>query len=216
LYNLSSSSTSSTSSSSSSENEPDENESQSQKEHNGDNDVNSMYGSIKRRIKKSFNNLPKKIHCSNHVSSKPSFDFVSQKQRINEPLVHDPSFIIGPQSASVQSNILIQFCCKVQGTPPLGVCWFKQGKLLNEFERIRMFKHFNQYILEIKGTQKEDSGQYSCVVYNHLNKSWCDFTIEVRDLPQPSKRQLLKVLSLNTTKLILNSSYVISFYNTLA
>ncbi|RWS16279.1 hypothetical protein B4U79_17049 [Dinothrombium tinctorium] len=105
--------------------------------------------------------------------------FVPSQQRMGE-YVEDPCFIFPPGSASVQSGILIQFCCRVKGSHPIGVSWFKEDLRLTSDEDYRIIDSVNDHILEIKCTKPHHGGNYSCVVFNHLNQKWSDFTLEVR------------------------------------
>uniref|UniRef100_T1KSY2 Ig-like domain-containing protein n=1 Tax=Tetranychus urticae TaxID=32264 RepID=T1KSY2_TETUR len=119
----------------------------------------------------------------------------------------DPTFTLLPQSANVQSDILIQFCCRVKGSQPLGVAWYRKGQLIggtiergrfdqfnvepkDEFDQMfnkdgvetkdfKTFKHFTDHILEIKSTRVDLSGTYSACVFNHVNQHWIDFNVKI-------------------------------------
>jgi hypothetical protein len=93
----------------------------------------------------------------------------------------DPSFILRPGNACVQSGIIVQFCCKAKGTKPLLYSWFKNDTLLNSDQKIRIFQSGEENILEIDKTNVGDSAHYSCVVYNHFGHQWCDFNLKVRE-----------------------------------
>lgn len=92
-----------------------------------------------------------------------------------------PEFTMIPQSASVQSGILVQFCCRVKGEKPLGVSWYCNGKLIENDANYRVFKHFTDHILEIQNTNRELSGQYTCCVYNNSGVQWTDFNVNIND-----------------------------------
>lgn len=93
----------------------------------------------------------------------------------------DPCFVIKPCGASVQTDILVQFCCRVKGSRPLGVAWFKGDTLLsNEDPNFRIFSSGNEFVLEIKSTQEGDSDTFSCVVYNGFGEQWADFNLIVK------------------------------------
>lgn len=92
-----------------------------------------------------------------------------------------PHFSMIPQSASVQSGILVQFCCRVRGDKPLGVSWYFAGKLIQNDANYRIFKHFTDHIFEIQNTNRELSGQYTCCVYNNSGVQWTDFSVNIND-----------------------------------
>ncbi|XP_074603050.1 uncharacterized protein LOC141856591 isoform X3 [Brevipalpus obovatus] len=94
-----------------------------------------------------------------------------------------PHFTLLPQSASsIQSNILVQFCCRARGTQQLAVAWYRNGQLIPSNDNdYRCFKDFNDHILEIKRTNRELSGQYTCCVYNHYGAQWTDFDVNISD-----------------------------------
>ncbi|RWS12873.1 hypothetical protein B4U79_17357 [Dinothrombium tinctorium] len=109
----------------------------------------------------------------------PIPQFVPSQQRLGES-VEDPCFIFPPGNASVQIGILIQFCCRVKGSSPLGVSWFKEDIRLTDDDEYRLIDSVNDHILEIKCTKAHHAGSYSCVVFNHLNQKWSDFTLEIK------------------------------------
>lgn len=92
----------------------------------------------------------------------------------------DPSFLIKPCDASVQPNILIQFCCRVKGTKPLGVAWFKGLTEIKNDDTFRTFTSGDQFCLEIKDTKVHHTDNYSCVVYNPYGEQWSDFKLDVK------------------------------------
>jgi hypothetical protein len=94
----------------------------------------------------------------------------------------DPSFVIKPYGPNkpVQTDILIQIVCRVRGSRPLGVAWFKGDTLLSGNDDVfRIFSNGNEHVLEIKATREDHSDHYSCVVYNGYGEQWADFTLKV-------------------------------------
>ena len=92
----------------------------------------------------------------------------------------DPHLVLMPGDASVQSEILVQFCCRAKGTKPLSFSWFKNDTLLKSDQNYRIFQSGEENVLEIKRTSVEDSAHYSCVAYNRFGYHWCDFKLTVR------------------------------------
>ncbi|KAI1291989.1 hypothetical protein HDE_07474 [Halotydeus destructor] len=107
--------------------------------------------------------------------------FVPLNQRM-ESARTDPAFVIKPCGASVQTDIIVQFCCRVKGSKPMKVTWFKSDLQLANDETFRIFNAGNEYVLEIKCTRMELSDTYSCVVYNHHGEEWSDFSLRVRQV----------------------------------
>lgn len=136
-----------------------------------------------------------------HDSSSPSSSnitlpsFVPMSRRM-ESSRSDPSFVIKPCGASVQTAILVQFCCRVRGSRPLGVAWFKGDNLLTDNENFRIFSSGNEYVLEIKCTQMHHSDVYSAVVYNGFGEQWADFNLTVKERPRsPVTKSLRSTVS---------------------
>lgn len=111
--------------------------------------------------------------------SLPSFLPISS--RVMASSRSDPCFVIRPCGASVQTDILVQFCCRVKGSRPLGVAWFKGDHLLTDDNCFRIFSSGNEFVLEIRMTQMSHSDVYSCVVYNGFGEQWSDFNLAVRE-----------------------------------
>ncbi|RWS31539.1 hypothetical protein B4U80_12875 [Leptotrombidium deliense] len=120
----------------------------------------------------------------------PIPQFVPSQQRLTET-VDDPCFVFPPGSASVQSGILIQFCCRVKGSQPIGVSWFRGDHRLENDHYYRIKHSGNDHILEIKSTNVQIAGNYSCVVFNHLNQKWSDFTLHVKTYQKSRKEKSL-------------------------
>ena len=108
----------------------------------------------------------------------PSFVPLSRRMESSRS---DPCFVIKPCGASVQTAILVQFCCRVRGSRPLGVAWFKGDHLLTDSDCFRIFSSGNEFVLEIRCTQLQHSDVYSCVVYNGFGEQWADFSLTVKE-----------------------------------
>lgn len=109
----------------------------------------------------------------------PSFLPISN--RVMASSCSDPCFVIKPCGASVQTEILVQFCCRVKGSRPLGVAWFKGDHLLTDDHCFRIFSSGNEFVLEIRSTQMSHTDVYSCVVYNGFGEQWSDFSLGVKE-----------------------------------
>ena len=119
------------------------------------------------------------ISCSSSSGKISLPSFVPLNKRM-ESSRSDPCFVIKPCGASVQTDILVQFCCRVKGSRPLGVAWFKGDILLTNDYTFRIFSSGNEFILEIKSTKEDDADTYSCVVYNAFGEQWADFNLAVK------------------------------------
>ena len=149
-------------------------------------------------VNKSSNSIAQKLKSNqpNSLSKVPRF--VPKTSR-NSQKHSELSFVLKPGDATVQSGILIQFCCQAKGTKPIQIAWFKKDILLTSNDRIRIFKSGEQHILEIKNTSLEDSNEYSCVAYNSFDYEWHDFNLTVKNRnlinnPKPSKKETKKMI----------------------
>lgn len=89
----------------------------------------------------------------------------------------------------MQSDILIQFCCRVRGQKPLQVAWFRESDLIrDENPLFRTFSQGSEFVLEVKCTKVELAGAYSAVVYNHKGEEWAHFDLKVSP-PKPERVQ---------------------------
>jgi hypothetical protein len=118
---------------------------------------------------------------SSGIITLPSFVPLSRRMESSRC---DPCFVIKPCGASVQTAILIQFCCRVKGSRPLGVAWFKGDHLLTDNDSFRIFSSGNEFVLEIRNTQLTHTDVYSCVVYNGFGEQWSDFNLTVKERPR--------------------------------
>lgn len=113
--------------------------------------------------------------------------FVPLNRRITECPRSDPCFVVKPLGASVQPNIVVQFCCRVKGSRPINVAWFKCDLLLKDDDTFRIFSSGNEFVMEVKGTRIDQSDTYSCCVYNSVGQQWTDFRLDVKEVDEPPK-----------------------------
>uniref|UniRef100_A0A8B9H722 Hemicentin-1 n=1 Tax=Astyanax mexicanus TaxID=7994 RepID=A0A8B9H722_ASTMX len=80
--------------------------------------------------------------------------------------VHVPPSILGAnvENATVVVNNFISLSCESNAVPPPTIMWYKNGRLLTETANLRI--HNEGQILELKGTEVSDTGQYVCKATN--------------------------------------------------
>lgn len=97
--------------------------------------------------------------------------------------INDPIFIYGPSDRLIRIGETARFQCKVDGTKPLAVFWYKiDGDELQNNEKYELFHDDEFYYLKIYNTVQRDSGTYLCVVANDVNQNVHSFTLKLRGL----------------------------------
>jgi len=166
--------------------------------------------------------LPRTSYFASNIQDKNSTvnlpSFVPLNKRMDASSRSDPCFVIKPCGASVQTDITVQFCCRVKGSRPLGVAWFKGDNLLTNDSSVRIFSSGNEFVLEIKSTREDDTDTYSCVVYNGFGEQWTDFNLTVKRVKERVPQSTSRIKS--TVSIIIQSNLnvcfsrlILSFFN---
>lgn len=97
---------------------------------------------------------------------------------ISEP----PFFVEEPTSLEVVKCSTAVFACKVEGSAPFKVAWFKNKKPIKSNQKYIIVDSEN-VSLKIQDCKEEDVGTYQCVVANEVGsctgsaalslKGWC-------------------------------------------
>ena len=67
--------------------------------------------------------------------------------------------------------------CKAAGFPPPVITWYKDGDVIQEERR-----HFKKQNLEIRETQFEDRGRYTCTAENLLGRVQSSVNVTVKGM----------------------------------
>ncbi|KAL5005586.1 hypothetical protein ScPMuIL_016744 [Solemya velum] len=115
-------------------------------------------------------------------------------QKLIEDLVpaegDDPKFEIPPQSMKIVEGEPAKISCRVAGTSPIEVLWYKVESTLIELENSENYeisKEGNRYQLTLYNLTKADAGQYMCVVGNDVGQCSQYFIININENKQELK-----------------------------
>ncbi len=92
-------------------------------------------------------------------------------------------FELRPVDRLIRSGENVKFLCRVRGTKPLEVFWYKMNEsdeLVNN-EKYEIFHDDEFYYLRIFNTIADDQGMYLCVISNYLEQNIDSFRLKLRD-----------------------------------
>lgn len=69
--------------------------------------------------------------------------------------------------------------CKVTGSPELKVRWMRSGKELQSIQLHKLMFENNISSLKIQSAQREDEGEYTFEVSNHISRCTCTVRLVV-------------------------------------
>lgn len=111
----------------------------------------------------------KRINKNEHTRIKP------------KPDVTDPQFVQRPSDRLVRLGETVKVVCKVRGTQPLEVFWYKQdGDELINNEKYEIYHDDEFYYLRIFNTVQRDAGMYLCIISNDLEQNVDSFSLDLR------------------------------------
>ncbi|CAF0865361.1 unnamed protein product [Didymodactylos carnosus] len=109
--------------------------------------------------------------------------YIDEEKFRSDPQIQDPKFIQRPKDLIVRCGEAARFKCKIIGTEPIDVFWFRFGvddDLLND-EKYQITHDENYHYLKIYNTTKEDEGNYLCVLANDKAQNVDIIKLSVRD-----------------------------------
>jgi hypothetical protein len=112
-------------------------------------------------------------------------DAVADLNRIKPKAnIRDPRFDMRPSDRLVRLGETVKFTCKVSGSKPLEVFWFKMNgdELLNN-EKYEIYHDDEFHYLKIFNTVQRDAGMYLCVISNELEQNIDSFQLQLRGKP---------------------------------
>lgn len=133
-------------------------------------------------------NLNPNTNQNNSHSSQLSSTVLSAKNKDDDPTrirpksdVKDPVFQLRPSDRLMRLGETVKFVCKVSGTRPLEVFWYKlNGDELQNNEKYEMYHDDEFHYLKIFNTTQQDSGMYLCVISNEIEQNIDSFLLTLR------------------------------------
>lgn len=88
-------------------------------------------------------------------------------------IVEPPQITEKPEVIKVTVGDPVSLDCKVTGSPELKVKWMKNGRELQSIRQHKLMFENNISSLKIQSAQKEDEGEYTFEVANHISSCTC-------------------------------------------
>ncbi|XP_021050559.1 hemicentin-2 [Mus pahari] len=108
------------------------------------------------------------------------------------------------EEVTVTINNPISLICEALAFPSPNITWMKDGSPFEASKNIQLLP--GTHGLQILNAQKEDAGQYTCVVTNELGEATKNYHVEVLIPPSISKDDPLGEVSVKEVKTKVNSS----------
>jgi len=129
--------------------------------------------------------IPKNILKSKSVNKNENKNDSNQdSNRIRpNPNINDPIFLQRPIDKLIRLGETVKFVCKVEGTKPLEVFWYKMdGDELKNDEKYEIYHDDQFYYLKIFNTVQNDQGMYLCVISNDFEQNIDSFNLQFRGI----------------------------------
>lgn len=91
-----------------------------------------------------------------------------------------------PSAKFMKQGESLRLECKVSGTDPLRVTWYKQDTKVTDGSNCRTSFIDSVAILELMSTSFDDDGVYTCEVQNDAGSVSCSTTLSVKGQPLTS------------------------------
>ncbi|XP_066544508.1 myosin light chain kinase, smooth muscle isoform X2 [Amia ocellicauda] len=109
-----------------------------------------------------------KVHYEKLSSEKKTTN-KTETTNVEEPKqTFAPVFIKGLKDLKVMDGSQVSMAVEVTGNPKPEIVWLHNGKEIHESEDFHFEKNGNEYILFIQEVFPEDTGKYTCEVWNEL------------------------------------------------
>ncbi|XP_052503745.1 LOW QUALITY PROTEIN: hemicentin-2 [Budorcas taxicolor] len=109
------------------------------------------------------------------------------------------------EEVTVTINNPISLICETRAFPAPTITWMKDGAPFEASNNIQLLPA-GTHGLQILNAQKEDAGQYTCVVTNELGEAMKNYHVEVLIPPSISKDDLFGEVSMKEVKTKVNST----------
>ncbi|RUS77018.1 hypothetical protein EGW08_015220 [Elysia chlorotica] len=103
----------------------------------------------------------------------------------------DPRFLTPPESVTIQEGEPVQFSCRVTGTQPYDVFWYREGDEVEELEEgedVEMGSTGDKYWMTVHHVGHKQAGQYMCIALSDKGKAIQYLVITVKDNKQDLKK----------------------------
>lgn len=125
-----------------------------------------------------------------------------QELKLLEDLVpaddDDPKFVVPPESVTVQEGDPVKFTCRVSGTQPIDVFWYREHEEVEELEEsedIELVQEGDKHTAVLYNVPKSHAGQYMAIALGDKGKAIKYLTVTVKDNKQELKKpEFLKEL----------------------
>lgn len=85
-----------------------------------------------------------------------------------------------PATKFLKMGLPLQLECKVTGTPPLKISWYKNDNAVTETRNMMIAFDGSMAVLEILSTTCDDDGVYTCEVQNDAGTKSCSTILSVK------------------------------------
>ncbi|KAK3578099.1 hypothetical protein CHS0354_007810 [Potamilus streckersoni] len=151
--------------------------------------------STSKALSSSFSDSGIKNHSSLDRSKAEDNSSKKPSLKLSEELIPavggDPKFEISPESFTVPEGEPAKFSCRVCGTAPVDVFWYKvsgeEVKELEESEKYEIVKEMNKYHVTMFNLTQEDAGQYMCIAINEKGQCCQYFILSIKKNTQEFK-----------------------------
>ncbi|KAL8563945.1 hypothetical protein ACOMHN_059375 [Nucella lapillus] len=111
----------------------------------------------------------------------------------------DPKFLEAPESVTIQEGEPVKFSCRVSGTQPIDVFWYREQAEVEELEEGEDVEfqegEGGRHNATLYHVGRQHAGQYMCIALNDQGKAIQYLTVTVKDNKQELKKpEFLKEL----------------------
>nr|KAG5713505.1 hypothetical protein BaRGS_025053 [Batillaria attramentaria] len=125
-----------------------------------------------------------------------------QEMKLLEDLVpaddDDPKFVVPPESVTIQEGEPVKFSCRVTGTQPIDVFWYREHdevEELEESEDVELSQDGDKYMATLYNVDRSHGGQYMAIALSDKGKAIKYLTVTVKENKQELKKpEFLKEL----------------------
>ncbi|XP_025093425.1 uncharacterized protein LOC112563549 isoform X6 [Pomacea canaliculata] len=125
----------------------------------------------------------------------PIVEPTKQELKLLEELVpaenDDPRFTLVPESVVIQEGEPVKFSCRVSGTQPVDVFWYREQEEVEELEEsedVELVVDGDRHSATLYNVSRAQAGQYMCIALSDRGKAIKYLTVTVKDNKQDLKK----------------------------